>query len=649
MVQYVYGGPKGREHALVVDESLVVVRTRGTSASAKSMLAEGETRQLARTLQPVMRLPHAGVTVYRSGDPDVPAASAAARKALQSRRGVRFAGRCLVDPVGKVPVLYTENIFVKFKSELDEDACLNELERRGWKKARKLEFASRAYFVKCEEGIGQEVFGRAHELLQSGLVEFCHPELIREVRRRNFPQQWHLQATTFVDPVTNTQVSVNQHSNVAAAWALTKGEGIVIAVIDDGVDVEHPEFSRPSKLHAPYDATRGIPDPRPGSGDDHGTSCAGVACADGVSRASGAAPRARLMPIRLVSGLGSMNEAEAFYWAADHGADVISCSWGPQDGFGLKTPLPDSTRLAIEYAVSNGRGGKGCVILWAAGNGNESVDDDGYASCPHVIAVGACNDKGRRSSYSDHGDSLWCCCPSDDGSENLGIFTTDRRGNAGYNPGLVDLGDVSGDYTNNFGGTSSATPLAAGIAGLVLARNPSLNWTAVRGILRQSADKIDAANGAYNAQGHSKAYGYGRLNALKAVQAALPAAPAKRVVHTVFRDVPVKSMAPAASLDLEVAETAHPKSVRISVDIEHSWRGDLLVRLKTPNLPDPIVLHSLAGDDAKNLRETYDATRVEELGGLVNKSPAGKWTLLVQDLVKEDDGLLRSFAVELTY
>ena len=138
-----------------------------------------------------------------------------------------------------------------------------------------------------------------------------------------------------------------------------------------------------------------------------------MACGDGRYGASGVAPDAKLMPLRLVSGLGSIDEAEAFTWAADNGADVISCSWGPVDGEWWNPddptheniePLPDSTRLAIDYATETGRGGRGCVITWAAGNGNESVDNDGYAAYERVVAVAACNDSGTRSAYSDMGD-----------------------------------------------------------------------------------------------------------------------------------------------------------------------------------------------------------------------------------------------------
>jgi subtilisin family serine protease len=250
------------------------------------------------------------------------------------------------------------------------------------------------------------------------------------------------------------------------------------------------------------------------------------------------------MPIRLASNLGSQAEADAFEWAATHGADVISCSWGPPDGkwwdpndsrHHQMVNLPDSTRLAIDYAVNYGRGGKGCVITWAAGNGNENVENDGYASYDKVIAVAACNDRNARSVYSDFGESVWCAFPSSDfghapfnhpDPQTPGIWTTDRSGSAGYNPGELDPnasappGDDHGNYTESFGGTSSACPGIAGIAALILAANPDLHWNEVKDILRRAAVKIDKTAGAYDSDGHSPYYGYGRPDAGQAVQMA---------------------------------------------------------------------------------------------------------------------------------
>ena len=185
----------------------------------------------------------------------------------------------------------------------------------------------------------------------------------------------------------------------------------------------------------------------------------------------------------------------------------------------------------MEYALNKGRNGRGCVICWAAGNGNEDVRYDGYATHPGVMAVAACNDSGRRSVYSDFGAAIWCSFPSSDiyapqlnhpRPRTAGIWTTDRRGQAGYNGGGLDAegtyGDAEGDYTATFGGTSSACPGVAGVSALILSVNPELTWQQVRTLVRQSCDQIDTAGGNYSASGHSPYYGYGRLNAARAVR-----------------------------------------------------------------------------------------------------------------------------------
>jgi subtilisin family serine protease len=488
----------------------------------------------------VLAFPEVGVEVYRVPTGAGHASLDDRKKALRMVRDVRFAGGVLVDEQTGEPVLYTENLFVKFTDETDPAHCRNVLREAGLKIKEELAYATNAFFVEAPEGTGQKVFDIAISLLDRDDVEYSHPELVRRrARRATFPQQWHLK-TTAIDGVT-----VNASANVEAAHQITQGEGITIAVIDDGVDIDHPEFSSAGKVVAPRDATLGTNDPRPkdpfpfGS-ENHGTACAGVACADGRHGACGVAPKAKLLPIRLSSGLGSQQEANAFRWAADNGADVISCSWGPADGdwFNPNDPqhnsrveLPASTRLAIDYAITHGRGGKGCVILFAAGNGNESVDNDGYASYDRVIAVAACNDHGKRSVYSDFGKAIWCAFPSNDIGHlpfqhpeplTSGIWTTDRRGSKGYNQGSAQLGDVAGDFTNSFGGTSSACPGAAGVAALVLSVHPDLQWQEVRNIFRCSCDRIDPQGGLYDNNGHSQYYGYGRLNAETAVKLAQP-------------------------------------------------------------------------------------------------------------------------------
>jgi len=125
------------------------------------------------------------------------------------------------------------------------------------------------------------------------------------------------------------------------------------------------------------------------------------------------------------------------------------------------------------------------------------------------ICVGASNSRDERSSYSNFGPELTLCAPSS-GSPGRRILTTDRRGTRGY---------MAGDYTDSFGGTSSSTPLAAGLAALILTVNSELTAEKVKQIMMETADKIDQANGDY-VDGQSPKYGHGRINAYNAVQRA---------------------------------------------------------------------------------------------------------------------------------
>jgi subtilisin family serine protease len=662
MFTFQYGGKKGKRYSLAVSDELMAVRTHDRNALIEDLpfavtLVSEKARIILGDFALVVRFREAGVEVLRTR---VPRGSRAlrdkARGLLKKEPGIRFAGRVLCDPKSKVPVVYTENFFVKFDDDERPSACRKVLKSYGLTLKRELEYVRNAYFVAAPEGTGLAIFDLAAKLLQESSVELCHPELIRQMGHRTaFPQQWHLKKTTL-----NGQV-VDAHASVEAAWPLSEGMGTIIAVIDNGIDIAHEEFRSAGKIIAPRDVTRQSNDPRPGSGDNHGTACAGVACADGQFGASGVAPQARLIPIRLASDLGSQAEADAFVWAAQNGADVISCSWGPPDGVWFQPndpahnqvfPLPDSTRLAMDFAISHGRNGKGCVIVFAAGNGNEKVDNDGYASYDKVIAVAACNDGGKKSAYSDFGNAIWCAFPSNDGfpSKTPGIWTTDRSGPSGYNPGQGTKGDVEGNFTNSFGGTSSAAPGLAGVAALVLARNPNLRWDEVKDIIKRSCDKIDTAGGNYDANGHSPLYGYGRANAGKAVELALPAQPDPVAIRTAIQDVPIQDLK-TSKLALAVADTKLLKSLRVTVDIEHTYIGDLVVTVEPPTSMGvaPVILHNREGRGTDNIKKTYDEISTPGLAAFKGRSPQGTWTLVVQDKERLDTGKIRSFTLELRF
>ena len=617
----------------------------------------------------VASYPEAGVEVFR-----VPTGGKRRlderKTALRAAPDVRFAGGVLVDSSTNEPVLYTENLFVKFVDTADDDACREVLRVAGLTVKQELSYATNAFFVEAPEGTGRKVFDVAQTLLARDDVEFCHPELIRpRARKTIFPQQWHLKRTTI------NAVTVDAHANVEAAHQVTRGEGITVAIIDDGVDIDHAEFGGVGKVVAPRDATLQTDDPRPrdtfgtgpDGGDNHGTACAGVATGNGALGASGVAPAAKLMPIRLASGLGSQREADAFVWAADHGADVISCSWGPPDGrwWDLNDPvhqrlvrLPASTRLAIDHVTTSGRVGKGCVVLFAAGNGNESVDNDGYASNSSVIAVAACNDTGRRSVYSDFGDAVWCAFPSNDiGHPPLdqpnpltpGIWTVDRVGTDGYNTGTDADGDVAGMFTNSFGGTSSACPGAAGVVALVLSVNPNLKWNEVKELLKRACDRIDPQGGQYDAAGHSPRYGYGRLNARTAVDLAKPQ-PRNEVTVTRRFDSPIPDLQ-TVTFSLDVPDNALVEAVSVGVDLRHTYIGDLVITIEPPvgTGVAPITLHNRQGGSSNDIKKVYDRTSVPALGVLAGAACNGTWTLRIRDAAALDSGMLVSFSLRLSF
>jgi hypothetical protein len=553
-----YGGENGKTVQLEVDPDLVAVRARRGGSLREGPVPRPEAGLLDE-MEPVLSFPEVSVEVYRRRE-RASRSMEEVRRELDESPATRFAGRVLVDQHSREPVLYTENLFVKFRDDMSRDQCLAVLREVGLTVKRELPYATNAFFVAAPEGIGQRVFDIADELLQRDDVEYCHPELVRRLGRRTiFPQQWHLKATT-----VGSQ-SVGASANVEAAHTITEGEGVTIAVIDTGIDIDHEEFSSHGKIVAPWDATANDTDPRPNSrAEKHGTACAGVACGDGRFGASGVAPRAKLMPIRMISQLGSQAEADAFFWAAENGADVISCSWGPPCGAWFDPddplhttdfPLPDSTRLAIDYAVTNGRGGLGCVVFFAAGNGNESVDNDGYSNYERVLAVAASNDRNKRSVYSDFGDVIFCAFPSQDfefpeegrpAPLTPGIWTTDRMGKVGYS---------ADNYTNSFGGTSSACPGAAGVAALVLSSNEALYWEEVKNILRLSCDRIDQEDGQYDEEGHSPFYGYGRLNAEKAARSA--GGQTRRVHGRRVHGRRVHGRSTASDDDLDLMEAAY--------------------------------------------------------------------------------------------
>jgi subtilisin family serine protease len=455
---------------------------------------------------------------------------------------------------GESLLVVTDEFIVQFKPETTEAEIAALHETNGVEVMQPIDFVANTFLLRHLHPEQENTLQVVNRYYESGLAVYAEPNFIYVAQLRFapndplYPQQWHLPRIQAED-----------------AWDITQGsQTVVIAVVDDGVDLDHEDFSSTAKFVPGINLVGGNNDPRPGQPDDnHGTAVAGVIAADGNNNlgVSGIAPNCRLMAIRLLgSGQTLLMEANAFRFAADNGAAIISNSWGPTDRGG-PAPLPGIVQAAIDYAADNGRDGLGCVILFAAGNGNEHISSaatlDGYASYHRVIAVAAVNNRNVRSGYSDFGPEINICTPSDGTSANpplwqavlgpafeedtstLAIVTTDRMGQAGYNPPDQGASPAVADinYTGGFGGTSSACPLAAGVAALMLAIAPDLTERQVRYILEATADKVDPANthplGHYQPDGHSQWYGYGRVNAPQAVRGARSSVPHRDEIERV--------------------------------------------------------------------------------------------------------------------
>ncbi len=502
-----------------------------------------------------------------------------------------------------------------------------------------------------------------------------------------YAKQWYLYNAGGSD------LAPGSHIDIEKAWDITRGvRSVVVAIADDSVDLNHPDFQGIGKIVAPKDFKEKDFLPLPGeSEDNHGTSCAGVAVAEETgSGIVGVAPGCALMPIRTTGFLDDEAVEEMFAWAMEKGASVISCSWGPS---AIYFPLSLRQSAALHRAATEGRNGKGCVIVFAAGNANRPTTGTvternwpnnvlsgptkwlgGFTVHPDVIAVAACTSLNKKAAYSNWGPTISVCAPSNNAPPGIwlqetgfistapevnaflagvGIFTTDRVGAAGYE---------AGDFTGYFGGTSSATPVVAGVAALLLSVNPDLTAREVKQILQKTADKISDRDpdpqlglslGTYDANGHSQWFGYGKVNAYKAVQAAQKQLAASNPSVSKYlqgrNDSKIEipdGNSQGVSSAIRVNDSGTVKDIRVSVDIEHAFLGDVEVYLVAPAGQSVLLQGRTLGRNTR-LQVTYSLPATPVLRLLLGQSTKGVWQLRVVDCALEDTGRLNSWELTL--
>lgn len=450
--------------------------------------------------------------------------------------------------------------------------------------------------------------------------------------------QWHLRNTGQGGGVIGLDV------NVVSVWDQFKGRGIKIAIVDDGLETAHPDLSANVDTALDHNWNAGSPDdPTPKDpGEDHGTSCAGVTAARGNNSTgvSGVAPEATLVGLRLIAGdVSDFDEAEAMNWRNDV-IQIKSNSWGPNDTGDQLEDAGPLVKAAFKDAVVTGRGGLGTIFTWAAGNGgseNDNVNYDGYANSIYTIAVGAVTDKGERSSYSEPGAAKVISAPSDGDPPNQGIVTTT----------LVE----NGTYTNDFGGTSSATPLISGVIALMLEANPGLGWRDVQEILMLTARQLKPTDQGWRVNGGGlhfhHDFGAGLVDAAAAVamtktRSNLPPQLSQTMLKNALAlAIPDANAGQAEVLfDLSGNAPLRAEHVTVTVDISHRKRGDLAISLVSPagTVSRLTELHRDRNADFSN----WKLMSVHNWG----ENSAGVWRLKVRDLSLGTTGVLNLVSLE---
>jgi subtilisin-like proprotein convertase family protein len=412
---------------------------------------------------------------------------------------------------------------------------------------------------------GRAAIDLANRLNTDPSVEWVHPNFYVNFERHFIPNdprfgnQWHLRNIGQGGGTTDADADVD------LAWDVNQGgsSSIIVAVIDDGVQSNHPDLSiwtNPGEVDGDgvdNDGNGWVDDihgwnfvtltnaSEPIGTDAHGTAVAGVAAARGNNGLGvvGPAYNSPVMSIKVFhnNATAALDDfASALLYAAGitadgngtwRSGDLVNNSWG---GGG---PFP-SMNAALAIGVVDGRSGLGSTYFFSSGNNGSGVlgEPSGQSAVtPGVIAIGSTTNQGFRSGYSQYGAALDIVSPSNGGT--LAIDTTDRTGADGY-----AAGDYTGTGGTGFGGTSSASPLAAGIGALALAQAEIMGVTLrpadFRAMIRNSTDLIGGVTYNINTGKHIE-YGFGRINGFTLVDGV--GKPEISVVNTTA-DLPTNSV-----------------------------------------------------------------------------------------------------------
>nr|AAA39973.1 proprotein convertase 4 [Mus musculus] len=441
-------------------------------------------------------------------------------------------------------------------------------------------FPDNQYFHLRHRGVAQQSltphWGHPLRLKKDPKVRWFEQQTLRRRVKRSlvvptdpwFSKQWYMNK------------EIQQDLNILKAWnqGLT-GRGVVISILDDGIEKDHPDLWANYDPLASYDFNDYDPDPQPrytpNDENRHGTRCAGEvsATANNGFCGAGVAFNARIGGVRMLDGaITDIVEAQSLSLQPQH-IHIYSASWGPED----------DGRTVDGPGLLTGRQGLGTLFIWASGNGGLHYDNcncDGYTNSIHTLSVGSTTRQGRVPWYSE-------ACAS--------TFTTTFSSGVVTDPQIVTT-DLHHQCTDKHTGTSASAPLAAGMIALALEANPLLTWRDLQHLVVRASRpaQLQAEDWRINGVGRqvSHHYGYGLLDAGLLVDLArvwLPTKPQKkcaiRVVHTPTPILPrmlVPKNVTACSDGSRRRLIRSLEHVQVQLSLSYSRRGDLEIFLTSP-------------------------------------------------------------------
>ncbi|XP_055642450.1 furin-like protease 1 isoform X1 [Toxorhynchites rutilus septentrionalis] len=434
-----------------------------------------------------------------------------------------------------------------------------------------------------------------------------------------WPEMWYLNRGNGLD------------MNVIPAWKEgVTGKGVVVTILDDGLESDHPDLEHNYDPKASYDVNGNDGDPMPHydltDSNRHGTRCAGevAATANNSKCAVGIAYGARVGGVRMLDGdVTDVVEAKSLGLNSQH-IDIYSASWGPDDdGKTVDGPGDMATRAFIE-GVRKGRGGKGSIFIWASGNGGREHDNcncDGYTNSIWTLSISSASQEGLVPWFSE-------MCSST-------LATTYSSGNT--NEKQVITTDLHHSCTSSHTGTSASAPLAAGIAALVLEANRNLTWRDLQHIVVRTAkpgnlkDPTWSKNGIGRRVSHS--FGYGLMDAASMVKLARTwkTVPEQQVceINAPHLD---KQIPPRTKVTLQLTVehcmgVNYLEHVQAKITLTSQRRGDIQIFLTSPSGTRVTLLTPRSHDLSRSGFNQWPFMSVHTWG----EAPHGTWQLEIHN------------------